>query len=132
MATDDPNTSRVHFASAGAIRRTFSTPANLTPVQVAHTNLIGALSFSGPNRIFYGQADHHDVRTRADHLKTVLGAVATYVNLLVEETVDTMPLGTGCIDRNDIAASLSDLSGSIIGQFSNAVDAMIEAKERAA
>jgi hypothetical protein len=126
QAIESNTTSRLSFSSAGAVRRTFSTPATLSAAQAAHVAFIGALSFQKPHNIC-ADADHHAVQGRADHLKAVLAAVAVYVDAIVQDTVDSMSVGTDCIDAKYIADMLSDTSSDIVGQFHNACEAMIEA-----
>jgi hypothetical protein len=108
----------------------FPSIQNISGVQVDHVNLIGALTFQKPHHI-WGVADRFDLMNRADHLKVVLGAVATYVNSIVGDTVASMDLGACEIDAGEIADMLSDATADICGQFLNAQDRIQNARDAA-
>lgn len=79
QATDSPNTSRISFSSAGAVRR--------SKLERAHLDLIRALSALPPHRIV-GTADAADVEGRADYLRQVYLAAIRYLEVIADDTLD--------------------------------------------
>ena len=117
--TTTPN--RVHFASAGAIRRARH-PAVIPAVQLAYHELIGALAGETPHVIAGSYADRFDIMERRDHLKTVLAVVATYAKAIVADTATLAPCGY----VRDETGYLEDAASEIAGALDKAVDRMID------
>jgi hypothetical protein len=126
MVTDSPNTSRVSFSSAGAVRRTRHT-AVLPAVQLAHNALIAALAAETPHAIIGYAADRFDILERADHLKTILTAVTTYAKAIVS---DTAHFATTNVP--DETGYLTDAVSEVIGALNSACDRMLADQEIAA
>ena len=91
QATESSTTSRLHFSSAGAVRRARHAAA-LPAVTLAHHVLIGALAAETPHQIIHN-ADRFDIMERRDHLKTVLAAVTAYAKAIVAHPAELAPIG---------------------------------------
>jgi len=110
---------RIGFKSAGAIRRRHTTP--LPAVQLAHQALMTAIGAETPHAIIGTYAaDRFDLLERANHLKTILAAVATYTKAIVDDTAYLAPMGYVA----DESAYLTDAAGEIVGALNNAADKM--------
>jgi hypothetical protein len=113
---------RVHFSSAGAVRRPHPAPLAVPAVQAAHIALISALASLKPRPIIGTYvADRFDIIERADHLKAVLAAVVTYTKAIVSDTAYFAPTNVA-----DETGYLVDAASEIIGALLNAVDKMID------
>ena len=120
---------RVHYASAGAVRRPRTTPLAVPAVQVAHIALIGALASLKPHRIIGSYAaDRFDILERAEHLEKVLAAVTVYTKAIVADTAYLTPIGYIA----DETGFLADAASDIVGALKNAVDRMIDDAAQAA
>jgi len=121
------NQTRIEFSSASALRARHVTP--LPAVQVAHATLIGVLAQETPHAIIGNYAaDRFDILERANHLKAVLAAVATYAEAIVSDTAYLAPLGYVA----DETGYLVDAASDIVGALENAVDKMIDDQAAAA
>jgi hypothetical protein len=120
QATDSPTTNRLHFASAGAVRRARHAAA-LPAVQLAHHALLSALGAETPH-IVGSYADRFDVMERRDHLKTVLTAVTAYAKAIVTDTAELAPVGY----VHDETGFLADAASEIVGALNKAVDKMLD------
>jgi hypothetical protein len=126
MVSDSPNTSRVSFASAGAIRRQRHT-AVLPAVQLAHQALMAAIGAETPHQIVGYAADRFDILERADHLKTLLTAVTTYAKAIVADTAYFAPTNVA-----DETGYLTDAASEVTGALYDACDRMLADQEIAA
>jgi hypothetical protein len=67
---------RIHYASAGAVRRPRpADPARPTGIQLNYANLLDNLAEVGAPHLIGLQASGADIGERAEHLRKVLGAV---------------------------------------------------------
>jgi hypothetical protein len=121
MADQVSTPNRIHFASAGAVRRARH-PAVIPAVQLAYHELIGALAGETPHVIAGSYADRFDVMERRDHLKVILAAVATYAKAIVTDTATLAPIGYVA----DETGYLTDAASEIFGALDKAVDRMID------
>jgi hypothetical protein len=116
MANESPTTDRLHFASAGAVRRS-SPKAIVTPLDAAHVAMIGALAALKPHRIV-GNADAADLTEVADHVRGVLAAVGAYVNVIATDAPDRGTVGR--VDRRYVAGMLGDTASDIVAHVTRA------------
>jgi hypothetical protein len=126
MKRADTAANRVHFSSAGAVRRPRPTPLAVPAVEAAHIAMISALANLKPNRVVGHAADRFDIMARADHLKAVLAAVTAYTKAIVADTAHFAPYAI-----NDETGYLVDAASEITGAFNSVVDKMIEDAEEA-
>jgi hypothetical protein len=131
MVADSPNTSRVSFSSAGAVRTrgTFSsaalihagmaTPQPPTGIQLNFHNMLDDLRDEGPAHNIVGVTDQGDLDEAADHLQAVLDPVVRYVKAVV---------GNLAYNANtnipDETGFLADAVADIIGSLRNKGDAL--------
>jgi hypothetical protein len=130
QATDSPNTSRVSFSSAGAVRRP-SSPSPLTVRELAedilksHRHLIERLAALPPNTIGASlEADEEDLTLRAETLRCHLVAVQQYVIAFMRDTAAfTHALST---DRLRLDGLFRDIIGDLCGAIENAAETLRE------
>jgi hypothetical protein len=123
MADNASTPNRVHFSSAGAVRRVspFAHRAHeLSPVTIAHGGLVAAISTNTPHRII-GNADRFDVLERRDHLRSILAAVTAYAKVIVTDTRDA-----ATVTIHDETGYLEDAASDICAAFTSAVDRMMD------
>jgi hypothetical protein len=83
-------------------------PTTIRPsLQHAHRALIAHLANARPPRI-RGAADIADVENVVDHLQDVFRAVVSYVDAVVADTTDRLPVNR--TDRNKVETLLWDLA----------------------
>ena len=121
MANSTTTTSRIHFQSAGAVRRRSSLPT----IQGAHAHLVERLAAQPPNVISpFLAADEDDLDLRADHLRIVLRATADYVSALVHDTADnSWAVQT---DRKHLDGLFDDIIGDYVGAIEQAAETVRE------
>jgi hypothetical protein len=124
-ATESTTPNRIHFASAGAVRRRHT--AVLPDCQLAHQALMAALGAETPHNIVGYAADRFDVLERADHLKAVLAAVTTYAKAIIADTAYYSP-----VNVHDETGYLVDATSEIVGALNDACDRMLADQEIAA
>jgi hypothetical protein len=90
-------------------------------VQLAHHALIAALAQETPYQI-RGNADRDDLQDRADHLKTVLAAVAVYAKAIVADTAYLAPCGY----VTDETGYLTDAASEVCGALESAAEMMLD------
>jgi hypothetical protein len=117
---------RIHFSSAGVVRRPRPTPLAVPAVQTAHSTLIGTLASLKPNHVVGHAADRFDILGRADHLKAVLAAVTAYTKAIVADTAHFAPYAL-----NDGTGYLVDAASEITGALNSVVDKMLDDAEEA-
>jgi hypothetical protein len=86
-----------------------------SPLKLAHANLIGALLLEQAEPIVGTYADPFDVTDRAEHLAKVLHAVADYVDVIVSDTADYVPVGG--IERKYLCGLLRDTFSELVGSI---------------
>jgi hypothetical protein len=126
MADNTTTPSRVHFTSAGAVRRP-SFPRPLTARELAedilksHRHLIERLTAVPPNTINpFHQADADDLQLRADHLRIVLRATAAYVGAFMRDTdASTHAMQ---VDRKHLDHLFDDIVGDYVGAIEQAAE----------
>jgi len=133
MADIGNTTNRIHFASAGAVRRRLSPTDQITigvprarqfsEVERAHFACIAALMSLKPLRVI-GNADRFDILNRADYLESFLGAVTAYTRAVVADICKEFPIGF-IEDQTD---RLAEAAGDVAGALKNAVDSLIDAE----
>jgi hypothetical protein len=117
MAEATDTTIRVHFQSAGAVRRRASLPT----IQGAHAHLVERLAAQPPNVISpMLVADEDDLDLRADHLRIVLRATADYVSALVRDTADNS--WAVQINRKRLDGLFDDIIGDYCGAIEQAAE----------
>jgi hypothetical protein len=89
-------------------------------VAVAFRRLIAALA-GHPPRPIPVDADAVDLQDRADHLSAVLGGLAAYLAIILDDTAQNAP---GGLDLTDAEAILADLASDLTGAILNAADEM--------
>lgn len=92
----------------------------LPAVQKAYQVMMGALAAEHPHDILHF-ADRADIQERQEHLKTILDAVATYAEWIVQDTAENAPIG---YLSTDSTAHLRDAIADIDADFDRAVDLM--------
>jgi hypothetical protein len=118
MKHDDTAANRVHFSSAGAVRR--PRPADLarpTGIQLNYANLLDNLAEVGAPHLIGLRASGADIEERAEHLRKVLGAVTSYVKAVVGDT------------RYHAACTIEDETGFLANAASDIVGALRNAGE---
>jgi hypothetical protein len=112
---------RIHFASAGAVRRPRSAdPARPTGIQLNYANLLDNLAEVGAPHLIGLRAGAADIEERAEHLRKVLDAVTSYVKAVVGDT------------RYHAARTIEDETGFLVNAASDIVGALRNAGERQA
>lgn len=99
-----------------------SAKPSTNPIRAAHADFVTAVAANRPWPIPLF-ADASDLEDRADHLKTVLDAVAVYVTALLDDTAQNVP---GGLDLRQIDALLSDLTSDVTGTIQCAADGIAE------
>jgi hypothetical protein len=118
---DDTAANRLHFSSAGAVRRPRpADPARPTGIQLNYANLLDNLAEVGAPHLMGLRASGADVEERAEHLRKVLGAVTSYVKAVVGDT------------RYHAACTIHDETGFLANAASDIVGALRNAGERQA
>ena len=124
QAKNATTTNRVHFASAGATRRTSSPQAPATTSQPnelesLHLRLLRDLGCAQPSRII-GNCAALDLVDRAEHVEEILRTVGEYVDAIVEDTAWNAPAGS--IDRDYISSMLTDTASDIVAHIRRKVN----------
>jgi hypothetical protein len=88
---------------------------------------MAALAAETPHQIVGYAADRFDILERADHLKTILTAVAAYAKAIVADTAHMAPTNI-----HDETGYLIDATSEVIGALNNACDRMLADQEIAA
>jgi hypothetical protein len=115
---------------ASRVRNTGAHPKPSTapvggPVQTAYADFLAALARHPPRPIPI-VADSIDLQDRADQLKHVLGELAAYLGVILEDTVQNTP---GGLNLCDAEAILTDLASDLSGAIQCAVEEMAESGE---
>jgi hypothetical protein len=105
---------RIHYASAGAVRR------RPTGIQINWANLLDNLAAIDPPHLIGLKADAGDIETRAGHIDAVLGLVACYVRAVVGDT------------RYHAACAIEDETGLVADAASDIVGALRQGANRQA
>jgi hypothetical protein len=113
MKHDDTAANRVHFSSAGAVRRPRpADPVRPTGIQINHANLLDNLAEVGAPHIIGHRASRADIEERAEHLRKVLEVVTSYVKAVVGDT------------RYHAACTIHDETGFLADAASDIVGAL--------
>ena len=121
MKHDDTAANRVHFSSAGAVRRPRpADPARPTGIQLNYANLLDNLAEVGAPHLIGLRASGADIGERAEHLRKVLDAVTSYVKAVVGDT------------RYHAACTIHDETGFLANAASDIVGALRQAANRQA
>ena len=89
--------------------------AALDPLKAAHAVMCGLLLEWGPPFVIHGVADADDVADRADHIKTILGIVADYVRIVLNDTAENVPADKAHDIRNAICI-LTNAASDLVGE----------------
>jgi hypothetical protein len=112
---------RIHYASAGAVRRPRpADPARPTGIQLNYANLLDNLAEVGAPDLIGLRASGADIEERAEHLRKILEAVTSYVKAVVGDT------------RYHAACSIDDETGFLANAASDIVGALRNAGQRQA
>ena len=103
----------------GAQARSSTAPVG-SPVGTAYVEFLAALREHPPRPIPI-VADSIDLHDRADHLINVLGGLAAYLAVILDDTAQNTP---GTLDFCDAAAILADLVSDLSGAFQHAAEDM--------
>ena len=130
MADTTTTTSRIHFQSAGAVRRP-SFPRPLTARELAedilksHRHLIERLTAVPPNTVGASlEADEDDLTLRAETLRCQLLAMQQYVIAFMRDTASfTHALST---DRLRLDGLFRDIIGDLCGAIEQAAETVRE------
>jgi hypothetical protein len=118
--TRTPDT-RIHYASAGAVRRPRpADQARPTGIQLNYANLLDNLAEVGAPHLMGLRAGGADIEERAEHLRKVLDAVTSYVKAVVGDT------------RYNAACTIHDETGFLVNAASDIVGALRNAGDRQA
>jgi hypothetical protein len=121
MKHDDTAANRVHFSSAGAVRRPRpADPARPTGIQLNYANLLDNLAEVGAPHLMGLRASGADIEERAEHLRKVLEAITSYVKAVVGDT------------RYHAACTIHDETGFLADAASDIVGALHQAASRQA
>jgi len=121
MKHDDTAANRVHFSSAGAVRRPRpADPARPTGIQLNYANLLDNLAEVGAPHLMGLRASGADIEERAEHLQKVLEAVTSYIKAVVGDT------------RCHAACTIHDETGFLANAASDIVGALRQAANRQA
>src|SRR5690349_8910476 len=96
-------------------------PKSTSPLRLAHSELVAALVGNIPHPIYDG-ATADDLDDRAEHLETVLGAVHTYLGVIITDTAQNIP--GGALDRQYLDNLFQDLSSDAAGVIRTAAEEM--------
>jgi hypothetical protein len=122
MKHDDTAANRVHFSSAGAVRRSRpADPARPTGIQLNYANLLDNLAEVGAPHLIGLRASGADIEERAEHLRNVLDAVTSYVKAVVGDT----RYHAACTIEDE-TGFLADAASDIVGALRNAGDRQAE------
>jgi hypothetical protein len=117
----DGTANRVHYASAGAVRRPRpADPARPTGIELNWANLLDNLAGVGAPHLIGLKADADDIEERAKHLRKVLDAVTSYVKAVVGDT------------RYHAACTIEDETGFLANAASDIVGALRQGATRQA
>ena len=103
----------------GAQARSSTAPVG-SPVGTAYVEFLAALREHPPRPIPI-VADSIDLQDRADHLNKVLGGLATYLSVILDDTAQNTP---GRLDLCDAEAILADLVSDLSGAIQHAAEDM--------
>jgi hypothetical protein len=121
MKHDETAANRVHFSSAGAVRRPRpADPARPTGIQLNYANLLDNLAGVGAPHLIGLRASATDIEERAEHLRKVLSAVTSYVKAVVGDT------------RYHAACTIHDETGFLANAASDIVGALRQGANRQA
>jgi hypothetical protein len=121
MTHADTAANRVHFSSAGVVRRPRpADPARPTGIQINWANFIDNLAAIDPPHLIGLKADADDIERRASHAEAVLNVVTSYMRALVGDT------------RYHAACTIHDETGFLTNAASDIVGALRSAAERQA
>jgi hypothetical protein len=95
------------------------------PVLTAHAEFLAGLAEHPPRPIPI-VADSIDLQDRADHLNKVLGGLAGYLAVILDDTAQNTP---GSLDLCDAEAILADLVSDLSGAIQRAAEEMAERVE---
>jgi len=125
MADIGNTTNRIHFASAGAVRRRPSPVETATDIRGAHADLIRRLQALPPYRFDSRlQATPEQLELQADTLRCNLLAMQQYVIALVRDTAyHTTTIDT---DRLHLEGLFRDIIGDLCGAIICAADKVRE------
>jgi hypothetical protein len=97
----------------GANTNPSTTPVG-SPVRAAYAEFAAMLA-GHPPRLILVDADSIDLQDRADHLSAVLGGLATYLTVILDDTAQSTPGGLDLCDAEAIVADLAfNLTGSML------------------
>jgi hypothetical protein len=116
---DTAKINRVHFSSAGAVRR--PRPADQvrpTGIQINWANFIDNLAAIDSPHLIGLNADADDIERRASHAEAVLNVVISYMRALVGDT------------RYHAACSIDDETGFLANAASDIVGALRQGANR--
>ena len=91
-----------------------------SPVRTAYAEFLAGLREHPPSPIPI-VADSIDLHDRADHLINVLGGLAAYLAVILDDTAQNTP---GTLDFCDAAAILADLVSDLSGAIQHAAEDM--------
>jgi hypothetical protein len=121
MKHDATAANRVHFSSAGAVRRPRpADPVRPTGIQLNYANLLDNLAEVGAPHLIGLRASGADIEERTEHLRKVLDAVTSYVKAVVGDT------------RYHAACTIEDETGLLADATSDIVGALRQAANRQA
>jgi hypothetical protein len=121
MKHDGTAANRVHFSSAGTVRRPRpADQARPTGIQLNYANLLDNLAEVGAPHLMGLRSGGADIEERARHLEKVLGAVTSYVKAVVGDT------------RYHAACTIEDETGLLMDATSDIVGALRQAANRQA
>jgi hypothetical protein len=98
-------------------------PKSTSPARSAQTEFIAALAGTVPRPI-YGGANADDLDARANHLEYVFGALHAYLDIVICDTVQSVP--SGGLDRNYLDRVFQGLSTEAVGVIRAAAQQMRE------
>jgi len=121
MRHDNTAANRIHFSSAGAVRRPRpADAARPTGIQLNWANLLDNLAAIDPPHLIGLKADADDIARRASHAEAVLNVVNSYMRALVGDT------------RYHAACSIDDETGFLANAASDIVGALRQGANRQA
>jgi hypothetical protein len=101
--------------------RTHITSRSKTALERAHSDMIARISTALPPRID-GKADASDAANRAAHMAAVYQPVIDYLETVMVDTVDRLPVARGC--RGEVEVLLWDI---LNGPVENLAGKLLEA-----
>jgi hypothetical protein len=96
---------------------------SISPVRLAHTELVAALAANMPNPI-YADVDSEDLDSRADHLEKVFAALHVYLTAIIADRAQNVP--SGALDRRYLDNLFRDLSDDSVSAIRNAAEELRE------